>query len=253
MFLYTIIGLLNAGSHGYTDLMQKNDSLSTNALSQRRADTILQKLEHMIVTGEFLDGERLDEVKLSDYFQVSRTPLREAFQKLSASGLLELIPHRGAFVRYPEFTELIEMFEVMAELEAMCGRLAARRVSDALLSEIKKSAELCEEALQLGDSDGYYDYNEKFHHLIYQASGNSFLKSEATRLHKRLKPFRRMQLRVRGRMQQSMAQHRQIIIALEHGDPKLAAETLQEHVQVQGEKFTDLMSSYSNRPNAATA
>ena len=226
---------------------------STSSLVQRRADTVLNELEHMIFTGEFSDGERLDEVKLSERFQVSRTPLREAFQKLAATGLLELIPRRGAFVRHPKFTELIEMFEVMAELEAMCGRLASRRVSDALLDAIKQSAELCEEALQRNDSDGYYDYNEKFHHLIYQASGNSFLQMEATKLHKRLKPFRRMQLRVRGRMDQSMEQHRQIVKALENGDPSTAERVLQEHVQIQGEKFNDLMSSYANRPIAATA
>ncbi len=222
-------------------VMQNSNS---NSIILSRADSILQELEQMIVMGEFADGERLDEVRLSERFQVSRTPLREAFQKLAASGLLELIARRGAFVRHPEFTELIEMFEVMAELEAMCGRLAARRVSDDLLTEIRNSAELCEEALKQDDSDVYYQYNEKFHHLIYQASGNSFLQSEAARLQKRLKPFRRMQLRVKGRMGQSMEQHRQIVQALESGNSAVAANNLQEHVQIQGEKFNDLMSSY---------
>ena len=226
----------------HNSIMQTSPSIG-----HRRADAILQKLEQMIVTGVFADGERLDEMKLSEQFQVSRTPLREAFQRLSASGLLELIPRRGAFVRHPEFTELIEMFEVMAELEAMCGRLAARRVSDSLLQDIRHFAELCEEALQQDDSDGYYQYNERFHHLIYQASGNAFLQSEAAKLHKRLKPFRRMQLRVRGRMGQSMEEHRQIVKAIESGNSVVAAKILQQHVQIQGEKFNDLMSSYSSR------
>jgi len=207
----------------------------------------------MIVVGELSDGERLDETKLSERFSVSRTPLREAFQTLAATGLVELIPRRGAFVRHPEFVELVGMFEVMAELEAMCGRLAARRVTDSALEEIKTSARHCEDALKRKDSDGYYDYNEKFHHLIYQASGNAFLESETAKLHKRLKPFRRMQLRVRGRMEQSMEEHRRIVKALETGDAAVAEKVLQAHVSVQGEKFNDLMSSYSNRPVAATA
>lgn len=217
------------------------------ASEQRRADRIQRELEHMIAMGEFADGERLDEVKLAEHFGVSRTPLREAFQKLSVSGLLELLPRRGAFVRHPEFTELIEMFEVMAELEAMCGRLAARRISDPMIGAVKSAAALCEEALSRGDRDAYYDHNERFHHLIYDASGNSYLRSEATRLHRRLKPFRRMQLQVRGRMDQSMAEHRRIVGAIEAGDSGTAAQQLREHVSIQGEKFNDLMASYNSR------
>lgn len=222
-------------------------TITNDKSTARRADSILQELEQMIVTGEFGDGERLDEIKLSERFNVSRTPLREAFQKLSVSGLLVQLPRRGAFVRYPQFVELIEMFEVMAELEQMCGRLAARRISEKMIASIKKSAELCEEALRQKDSDGYYYHNEQFHHLIYKASGNSFLEAEATRLHRRLKPFRRMQLQVRGRMDQSMEQHRQVVAALENGDSQRAASVLQAHVSIQGEKFHDLMSSYANR------
>lgn len=214
---------------------------------QRRADLIQRELEHMIATGDFADGERLDEVRLAEHFGVSRTPLREAFQKLSVSGLVELLPRRGAFVRHPQFTELIEMFEVMAELEAMCGRLAARRISDAMLEAVKSAARQCEEALAQVDHDAYYDHNERFHHLIYEASGNSYLRGEAARLHGRLKPFRRMQLQVRGRMDQSMAQHRRIIAAIEAGDAGKAAQELRAHVAIQGEKFNDLMASYNSR------
>ena len=222
------------------------DTLSYPANS-RRADFILEELEQSIVLGEFSDGERLDEVKLSERYNVSRTPIREAFQKLAATGLLNLIPRRGAFVRHPEFVELIEMFEVMAELEAMCGRLAARRILDEMLIEIKKSAAQCEEALEQNNRDEYYDQNERFHHLIYQASGNSFLASEAGRLQKRLKPFRRLQLRVRGRMSQSMEQHRQIVLALETGNAEAASSSLHEHISIQGEKFNDLVASYPKK------
>ncbi|MEO0911246.1 MAG: GntR family transcriptional regulator, partial [Pseudomonadota bacterium] len=141
----------------------------------RTADRIRENLEQMIVAGEFFNGERLDEVKLAEKFAVSRTPLREAFQGLAASGLLELIPRRGAFVKYPDLVELVEMFEVMAELEVMCGTRAARRVTDRQLKDIKKTIVACEKALKKGDSDEYYRENELFHHLIYEASGNSFM------------------------------------------------------------------------------
>lgn len=208
------------------------------------ADDVREALEQMIVTGEFVDGERLDENRLAERFHVSRTPLREAFQMLAASGLVELLPRRGAFVRHPAFHEMVEMFEVMAELEAVCGRLAARRVTPEVLARIRATVIACEAAVAASDTDGYYRENEHFHQLIYTASGNDFLAAEARRLHKRLQPFRRMQLRVRGRMLQSLTEHRQILTALEAADSAGAEATLRDHVAVQGAKFNDLMASY---------
>ncbi|TKT74373.1 GntR family transcriptional regulator [Aquamicrobium sp. LC103] len=209
-----------------------------------RSDTVREKLEQMIVEGVFHNGERLDEVKLSQRFDVSRTPLREAFQALAASGLLSLEPRRGAFVRHPAFEELIEMFEVMAEMEAFCGRLASRRMTPVLITRLSETVATCEQAVADDDIDIYYRANETFHHLVYEASGNAFLAGEAARLHRRLKPFRRLQLKVRGRMAQSLAEHRRILDALIDGDAEIASETLRSHVAVQGGKFNDLIVNY---------
>jgi DNA-binding GntR family transcriptional regulator len=213
-------------------------------MGTRIADSIRERIEQMIVTGEFADGERLDEVKLAEQFGVSRTPLREAFQSLAASGLLTLEARRGAFIRHPDFVELVEMFEVMAELEAMCGFRAARHVTESQMLAIGKTIDACEAAISAGDFDEYYRENEKFHHLVYEASGNRFLAREAARLHKRLQPYRRLQLRATGRMPQSMREHRDVFAALERNDPKAAAAALRQHVAIQGERFNDLMASY---------
>lgn len=207
----------------------------------RRADNIATELEELIFNGTFSDGDRLDEVRLSEQFGVSRTPLREAFQRLALSGLVELIPRRGAFVRQPGPVELMEMFEVMAELEAVCGRLAAMRISEAALDDLRDANAKCQAAVDAQDTDTYYIENERFHHLIYRQSGNSFLEQEASKLHKRLKPFRRQQLRLRGRMAQSMAEHESVVEALIKGDGEAAARALRGHVAVQGEKFHNLM------------
>lgn len=212
-------------------------------MTRRAADIVREGLEQLILTGELTDGARLDEVRLAARFDVSRTPLREALQALSASGLVQLIPNRGAFVRNPGIQEMVEMFEVMAELEGMCGRLAARRVHADTLDDLDRAAAECERALDHGDSDEYYRRNERFHQLLYAASGNGFLAGEAARLQKRLQPYRRMQLRVRGRMPQSMAEHREILDAIRAGDPARAEAALRAHVSVQGEKFNDLLAS----------
>lgn len=207
----------------------------------RHADRIADALEELVFTGQFDDGDRLDEIRLAKQFGVSRTPIREALQRLVASGIAEQLPRRGVFVRQPGPVELMEMFETMAEIEAVCGRLAARRISDDALAELEEANMRCREAVSAHDTDAYYRENERFHHTIYAQSGNSYLAGQALRLHRRLKPFRRLQLRLRGRMPQSMAEHEDIVAALTAGDDQRAASALRNHVGIQGEKFRHLI------------
>lgn len=206
----------------------------------RAADRIADALEQMIVTGAFADGERLSEVALAERFGVSRTPVREAFERLAASGLVRRPPRRGVFIQQPGPVELLEMFEVMAELEAVCGRLAARRIAPARLDALDEANAACRAAMAAEDVDGYYRANGVFHHIVYEESGNGFLAAEAARLHRRLRPYRRMQLHVKGRMAQSMAEHEEIVAALRAADETRAGAALRAHVAVQGEKFHHL-------------
>lgn len=208
------------------------------------ADEIRESLEQGIIEREFANGERLDEVRLATRFGVSRTPLREALRMLAGSGLVEIIANRGAYVRYPGIVEVVEMFELMAELEAFCGRLAATRISSKGLAELNTANRACKQALKADDPDDYYHRNEEFHRLIYRAAGNSFLAAEAEKLQKRLRPFRRMQLRARGRMTQSMNEHIRILKALGDGDPVATADALRSHVIVQADKFHTLLVNY---------
>ncbi|PIE10952.1 MAG: GntR family transcriptional regulator [Rhodobacterales bacterium] len=220
-------------------------------MDRKRSDLIADALESLILDGTFSDGDRLDEQQLAARFEVSRTPLREAFQRLALSGLVEQIPHRGVFVRQPGPVELLEMFEVMAELEATCARLAASRITDTALEELHTTNARCNAAVQARDTDTYFRENERFHAILYQQSGNGFLEQECLRLHKRLHPFRRMQLRARGRLRQSMAEHEAIVAALETGDGTLAADAIRAHIAVQGEKFHHLIASL--KPEAQQA
>ena len=200
-------------------------------------------LEDDIATGRLLPGARLDEVSLASRFGVSRTPVREALQQLSAQGLVEIRPYRGAIVSSPDPRKLMEMFEVMAELEAMCGRLAARRLTPEHETNIRQNLSACAQAAEIGDPDSYYFENERFHRAIYAASANAFLEEQALTLHKRLSPFRRLQLRVRNRLGVSQREHEAIVSAIVAGDSKAAARELRQHVIVQGERFADLIAS----------
>lgn len=210
-----------------------------------RVERIAEEIEELILSGGYEDGARLNEAALAERFGVSRTPIREAIQRIALSGLVELLPRRGAFVRQPGAVALVEMFEVMAELEAFCARLAAPLATDEALARLARANAACTGAVEAGDADAYYRANERFHHLLYALSGNRFLESEALRLHRRLKPYRRLQLRLRGRMAQSLAEHEAVVSALAAGDGERAAAAIRAHVAVQGEKFRRLMATLS--------
>ncbi|MFX0544476.1 GntR family transcriptional regulator [Roseovarius sp. S1116L3] len=212
-------------------------------MEKRRADMIAEEIEELIFDGTYPDSARLDESALAERFGVSRTPIREALQRLAQSGLVTQIPRRGVFVRQPGPVELIEMFEVMAELEAAAARLAALRITDDALADLRAANALCAKAVEQNAPGAYYLENERFHHIIYAQSGNGFLRAEADKLHRRLRPFRRQQLRLRGRLAQSMAEHEAIVAALTGGDAPGAADAMRAHIAVQGEKFHYLMSS----------
>ena len=206
---------------------------------------IRDSLEQRIVEGELSNGKRLDETELSGFYGVSRTPVREALQRLAESGLAEHLPRRGTFVRSPSLSQLVEMFEVMAELECMAIRLAARRATSNDIDALEKDNETCRAAVAANDTKKYYEINARLHGRIYQMSGNSFLANEARRLHNRLRPFRRLQLRVRGRMEESMAEHDIILAALRDGDADRAMETMKKHITIVGVRFNDLVSSFN--------
>jgi DNA-binding GntR family transcriptional regulator len=116
-------------------------------------------------------------------------------------------------------------------------------MSDSDHRPLVAAQEACEALCQRHDPDGYYHQNEAFHHAIYEGSHNSFLAEQASALHRRLGPYRRLQMRVRDRIATSCAEHRQIVAAILEGNGEKAAELLREHVLVGAGKFTDLMAS----------
>jgi len=209
-----------------------------------RAEQIARDIEARIVSGQEPQGARLDETVLADRYGVSRTPVREALQLLNATGLIRHEPRRGVFVRHPDAADLLEMFEVMAEYEAFAGRLAATRITPAALDALDAANERCAAAAQAGDTDRYYTENAVFHETIYGQTGNGFLERETGRLHDRLRPYRRAQLQLRGRMADSLAEHRAITDHLRAGNSAAAADALRAHVAVQADKFHLLLRQF---------
>jgi DNA-binding GntR family transcriptional regulator len=210
---------------------------------KNRSTELREAIEEMIAMGSLMPGQHLDETELAARFEVSRTPIREALNQLASMGVVVIRPRRGAIVAELGPQQLVEMFEVMSELEATCGRLAARRMTLEEQQALQAAHRACKEALEAHEPDAYYYKNEAFHEAIYAGSHNQFLIEQARSLYRRLRPYRRLQLRVRNRLSNSYAEHDGVVQAIIGGDGEKAAELLREHVMIQGQRFSDLMAS----------
>lgn len=211
---------------------------------QTTVQRLKRALEQDIVSQHFKPGDRLDEASLAERFKTSRTPVREALRLLAASGLVELRPRRGALVARLGLQDVIEMFEVMGELEGMCGRLAALRAIDEELVALEAAHLACEAQLEAGDIDGYYEANVRFHEIIYAASHNRFLAAQTRSLRNRLAPYRRLQLESRNRPRQSSDEHARIVEAIRDGRADDADALLRDHVTRQSASFADFLNGF---------
>ncbi|MEQ8824700.1 MAG: GntR family transcriptional regulator [Filomicrobium sp.] len=215
--------------------------MQTNA-----AEHIRQTLEDEIASGRLTPGSRLEELALADRFDVSRTPVREALRLLSTSGLIEIQRRKGAVVATMSMERLVGLFEVMSEFEGVCGRLAARRATEAEVQALWAQHEACGEAAKSKDANVYYEANATFHELIYVATHNPYLAEEVRQLRRRLQPYRRLQLRMRGRITESFHEHEAIVQAISDGDEEVATKALSSHVSVQGHRFADWLCSVNS-------
>lgn len=208
-----------------------------------RTDQLRDRIEQAIISGEYPPGFRLEEPLLAQRYNVSRTPVREALMQLASAGLVEIRPRQGAIVASPTVQDILEMFEVMASLEGLCVELAARRITAEELAELEQVHERCGALAAAGDPDGYYAENRRFHEALYAASRNRFLEETTRSLRNRVAPYRRLQLRHRGRTQRSWAEHGAILEAIRSGDGPGARAAMMAHIAIQGDTFMDFLSS----------
>ncbi|GMG85508.1 GntR family transcriptional regulator [Paralimibaculum aggregatum] len=213
----------------------------TDPSRRTHCEQIARDLEHDIVTGVLLPGQKLDERGLAERFGSSRTPVREAIRILVARGLVATVANRGAEVAQIAVTEIVEMFEVMAELEGMCAGLAARRMSAEELTDLERFHARCLEYVESVDPDAYYDANVTFHDAIYMGSHNSYLEGQTRFLRRRLSPYRRIQLHQARRISDSYAEHGRILQAIRDRDPDRASAEMKGHVNVQGQSLSDVV------------
>ncbi|WP_245689302.1 GntR family transcriptional regulator [Roseospirillum parvum] len=209
-----------------------------------RAERLRRSLEEEIFQGRLKPGDRLDEISLARRFNVSRTPVREALRQLSSSGLVEVRPRLGAVVRVITVDRLAEMFEVMAELEALCARLAAQRMGPDEHAALEQALAACAVEHTQANREAYYEANKVFHDIIYAGAHNAYLAGMAVSLRNQTAPYRRYQLYAReDRIDSSLAEHRSVVMAILEGRAEDAEKAMRAHVTVQGDVFAAFLAT----------
>jgi DNA-binding GntR family transcriptional regulator len=209
-----------------------------------RSEQIQRILESEIFAGTLSPGARLDEVELATRFNVSRTPVREALRHLASSNLIQIRPRQPAVVVALSAVKLIEMFQVMGELEGLCARLAARRISPEALARLRAiHADLIVQA-NGDDVDAFYEVNRQFHEAIYEASQNAFLADQTRSLRNRIGAYRKLVTHRAARRVATIAEHELVIDSIARGDEDAACRAMNSHVNLLGEKLMDFIALF---------
>ena len=172
------------------------------------------RLRQMLVENRIAPGAKLNERELSEVLHVSRTPLREAIKMLAAEGLVELLPNRGAIAVELSEADVLNTFEVMSGLEAQSGELAAERITDAELAEIRAMHYEMLAAWTRRDLPTYYRLNAAIHRAINAAAKNPVLTVTYNQVNARLQALRFRSNQDGDKWRAAVNDHEQMIEAL---------------------------------------
>ena len=207
--------------------------MSAEVISIPRAalhEQVAARLRQMLVEGLVAPGAKLNERELCEALQVSRTPLREAIKMLAAEGLVELVPNRGAIAVSLTEEDVRHTFELMAALEALSGELAAQRITDEEIAELKALHFEMLAAYTRGDLSAYYAINARIHRAINAAARNPVLTHTYNQLNARLQALRFRSNQDGDKWKRAVKEHEKMIEALSARDGAALRQVLLTHL-----------------------
>ncbi|MCD6078462.1 MAG: transcriptional regulator, GntR family-like protein [Ramlibacter sp.] len=203
-------------------------------------DEVATQLRERIFAGELPPGTFMDEVRLAQEMNISRTPLREALKVLTVEGLVRHEPRRGCFVREVTEQDLDEIFPVIGLLEGRCAYEAAQHASDADIETLEVLHQRLAKHAKARRINEYYEANFAIHEAIIRLADNRWLAGVIADLRKILRLARLQQLHAPGRLDQSLSEHLAVFAALKARDADGAEAAMRTHLQRQREALREL-------------
>jgi len=212
----------------------KNDS---SLVTQR----IYEKIRMAILTGEISAGERLVELDLATKMNSSRTPVREALQKIASEGLIYAIPRVGYIVGEMSESDLQDIFEARLAVEQAAAKLALERITPEELGELEMSLKNSEESVKRGVKNQMIGFDTEFHEMLCRASRNKRLIQFGQMLRDHLLKYRMIGLQIPKMARDAVEEHTKIFNALQSRDPKELERSISEHLETSKQNCLSLL------------
>lgn len=182
-----------------------------------------------IDVGVYRPGDRLVESDLAERFGMSRTPIREALQRLETQSLLTR-DGRSLIVASLDHNQMAELYVVRTELEGLAARLAARHATEEEVQVLRDMVE--DDRALLNDPSALARANRRFHKQIHLASHNRFLVQQLDLVHRSMALMATTSLAAQGRGEIALAEHQAIVDAITNRDEDAAYKALRDHISV---------------------
>ena len=194
-------------------------------------ESVFFTLKDEILSGKLKRGETLTENALSTRLGVSRTPIRGARHRLSEEGLVSISPNRGAVVIGIGREELIDIYKIRMRLEGLASAEATKKITPDDIKKLRDIVELSDFYIAKQDAEHLKELDSEFHSIIYSASGNRLLCKILSDLHRNIHFYRKRSLTVADRLEKSVAEHKEILAAIEAGDSDAADRLTSAHIE----------------------
>ena len=201
------------------------------AVAATRPAHVYDRLKDAIITGTLRPLERISENKVAADFGLSRTPVRQALQRLEAEGLIQVVPKRGSFVSRPTVEDILEIYQIRTPLEAVCARVAAERIEESQLALLDRLVRV-EQARGPGRAaDRSLRAAAQFHAVIYGCSRNQRMATLLVDLQNQVHRVRVLWPSTVARLGDTWSEHAAIVEALRARDGAAAERLMTEHLE----------------------
>jgi DNA-binding GntR family transcriptional regulator len=199
-----------------------------------RSELVYQKLREAIQRGELKPGQRVMEVEVADWLEVSRTPVREALRRLESDGMLVLEPRNGLVVASMSRQAMLELYVMREVLEGTAARLCARNASDLEIMELEELVKR-EERLQ-GNYDALARHNRLFHEAVHRGAHNRYLEKSLSAVNDSMWLLGKSQMLIPERAIGAKVEHNAVFEAIRSRDADAAETTARQHVRSARER-----------------
>jgi DNA-binding GntR family transcriptional regulator len=207
----------------------------------RLSERVYVAIRQAVLTGDLAPNTRLRESDLLTVIPVSRTPIREALLRLREEGLVRTGGNQVLEVRDLDLREALQNYQILEVLEPLATELATAMATEELINALRENVDLTEFFFERERWDDVTRESLKFHHMIYEASGNERLVRMISRLREETHRFRRFWTRDPSLIRQSLAEDRQIVDAIASRNPEVAKQTMRQHIGVSTERIKKML------------